>query len=857
LPSIGNSIVILIEEIMLKKIGWYSLLLVALAGLVVLFNQLETAFGAVTTPPDFTDALVASVESPTDITFAPDGRLLITTQLGQLYVYKNGALVGTPALTLSSNAICSNIERGLLGVVADPSFSSNRFIYVYYTFKKFGSCVQNVANSSPMNRVSRFTFNSGSDMIDPASELVIIDNIPSPNGNHNAGDLHFGPDGYLYISVGDGGCQLWDKSKCAGDNANARSLDILSGKILRVDKNGVPPNTNPFYNNSGARRCGNPAVAFSRGGTCQETYSWGLRNPFRFNFKPDSSTFYINDVGQNVWEEIDNGQAGADYGWNVREAKCNNGSTTICPPPPAGMTDPIYSYVHTGCNSITGGAFVPDNIGWPAPYSGNYLFSDYVCGKIFLLTQSGNNYSQTDFVTNMGASSAVALTFGPYQNTQALYYTTYASGGQIRRVSYSPNSNRPPNAVISANPLGGATPIQVNFDGSGSSDPDSGQTISQYIWDFGDGSQVVTTTVPTTNHNYTVVGAYTASLKVKDNFGATSDPATIKINAGKVPTILEVQPAENTLFRAGQSITLHARAVDGLGQAIPTNGYSWVVLKHHVDNMGPHTHPLFSAIGNGGDATTFNAPDPEDVNSTGAGNYLQIQLTVTDINAVGLFTVKNYNLNPKRVILSFATAPVGATITINSTDLSTFPTFPKLISWEGWVINVDLINIPGGLTFNNWSDGGTKAHQITTPPGATTYLATFQGGNCAATPTVVINDTDNDNCGSLRSAIAAAAAQGGGNTVGFISNVQGATIFLNRSLNIPTDVKIIGRCGGGSTGVTLQPAVSFTNAGYGVQLGGSNTFVGFKLLGFMAANIKPPLKLAGTGNQVACLKIAG
>ncbi len=832
---------------MFKKIGWYALLGMALAGLMVLFSQIETVFGA-STPVDFSDALVATVASPTDLTFAPDGRLLITTQSGKLYVYKNGALVSTPALTIGTSAICTNSERGLLGVTTDPSFSTNRFVYVYYTFKKFGTCDQNSPNSSPMNRVSRFTFNSGSDVINPASELVIVDNIPSPNGNHNAGDLHFGPDGYLYISVGDGGCKLWDGSTCSGANDNARSKNTLLGKILRVDSNGIPPNTNPFYNNSGAVRCGNPASTFSQAAVCQETYAWGLRNPFRFAFKPGTSTFYINDVGQNVWEEIDNGQIGADYGWNVREAKCDNGSTTSCPPPLAGMTDPIYSYQHGSCNSITGGAFVPTNINWPAAYSGNYLFSDYVCGKIFVLNPG--NTTASDFITGMGGSSAVAMTFGPYNNTQALYYTTYAGGGQIRRVSYSPNSNRPPNAVISANPRGGATPILVNFDGSGSSDPDAGQTISQYIWDFGDSSPIITTTIPTTNHNYTTVGLRTATLKVKDNFGATSDPAPIQINAGKVPTILEVQPAANSLFRVGQSITLQARAVDALGQAIPTSGYSWVIQRRHNGN---HSHPIFSATGNGGATTTFPPIEPEDINSTGAGNYLEMQLTVTD--SLGLQTTLNYNLNPKLVNLTFATVPAGATITINGTDYSTIANAPPLVSWEGWAINVDLSNIPAGLTFNNWSDGGTKAHQITTPGGPTTYLATFLGANCADTPTVVQKNADDGTCGTLRSAITAAAAQGGGNTVGFSSTFQNATITLNSSLAIPTGLSVIGRCGGGGQGVTLQPAANFTNAEYGVQLGGNNRFVGFKFQQFRIANIKSPFKLAGTGNQVACLQI--
>ncbi len=165
---------------------------------------------ATAVPTGFTDTLVASIGSPTALAFTPGGQLLVTTQLGDVRVVQNGTLLPAPALDLGS-VLCTASEQGLLGVAVDPSFTSNGFVYLYYTRNKSGTCV---------NRVSRFTM-SGS-TISMASESVLVDEIPSPGGNHNAGDVRFGNDGYLYISVGDGGCDWAGNSGCAGANDAAR-----------------------------------------------------------------------------------------------------------------------------------------------------------------------------------------------------------------------------------------------------------------------------------------------------------------------------------------------------------------------------------------------------------------------------------------------------------------------------------------------------------------------------------------------------------------------------------------------------------------------------------------------------------
>lgn len=400
------------------------------------------------TPPPSTprleNALVTEIGGPTAIAFTPDQRLLIITQGGQLRVFQNGSLLATPAVDLGSR-ICVNGERGLLGVAVDPDFASNNFIYLYYTFNKFATCPagQPTNPNNPVNRVSRFTLGKDN-TIATTSEVVLIDNIKSPNGNHNGGDLQFDKEGFLYISVGDGGADYTGDSGGGGDNNAARDRHVLLGKILRITRDGLIPPTNPFQG-ADSGRCNLTGIT-TVGNWCQETYASGLRNPFRIAFDPNAAgtRFFINDVGQGVWEEIDEGISGADYGWNIREGPCVNGSTTNCGPAPAGLINPVFAYPHTSdCNasgvmgnSITGGAFVPNGV-WPAQFEGSYLFGEFVCGKIFQLKPNGaGGFTASEFVTGLGGGSAVTMIFGPHQGTQALYYTTFANGGQVRRISF-------------------------------------------------------------------------------------------------------------------------------------------------------------------------------------------------------------------------------------------------------------------------------------------------------------------------------------------------------------------------------------------------------------------------------------
>jgi glucose/arabinose dehydrogenase len=688
-----------------------------LAVLLTVLPGPAPAHGAVALPPNFDDRLVTDLFRPSALAFTPDGRLLIASTLGTMHVYENGALRPAPALDISSK-VCFDNERGLLGLAVDPSFETNHYVFAYYTFKKYGVCEMNTANS-PVNRVSRFVLGANN-VIDPASEVILVDNIPSTDGRHNAGDLHFGKDDYLYVSVGDGYCDYAGNSGCANLNDASRDQNVLLGKILRITRDGDIPPGNPFTGTQAAR-CNVTGVIQSNR-KCQETFAWGLRNPWRIAFDPNASgtRFFINDVGESHWEEIDLGVSGADYGWNVREGPCARDSYTNCGPPPVGMTNPIFSYDHTaGCSSVTGGAFVPLGA-WPAQYDDVYLHGDFTCGKIFALKPSGGSYSESEFATGLGVNSMTGMIFGPDGAGQSLYYMTWASspteGHQVRKISFTGTANRSPTAGITADPTYGALPLDVNFNGTSSTDPD-GDPLT-FEWDFGDGSPHGSGA--TTTHRYTSAGTYSATVIVRDNRGG-QDSRSIRIDAGNTPPIPQIDsPAPGARFSVGEQVTLTGSATDAQEGQLADSRLTWTVERHHDTHMHPFLPPT------SGNDIPIVGPQPEDLTATNT-SYLEILLTATDSN--GLSRTISQDFRPKLVDLTFASDPPGLHVDVNEVEM----TGPQTVtSWEAWQLTLsaqEQTDATGQLwRFYSWSDGGTASHAITTPAAATTYTAKFTHG---------------------------------------------------------------------------------------------------------------------------------
>ena len=285
----------------------------------------------------------------TAMAFSPDGRLFICLQGGSLRVVKNGVLLSTPFVTVPTSSVG---ERGLLGVTFDPNFASNGFVYVYYTSAVGGA----------HNRISRFT--ASGDVAVSGSEFVVADlpNLSSAT-NHNGGALAFGPDGKLYVAVGENATP-----------SNAQLLTNIFGKMLRFNADGSIPTDNPFFG--------------STTGLSRSIWAYGLRNPFTFVFDPGSSTMFINDVGQSAWEEINLGRAGANYGWPTTEGVTTNPS----------FDSPVFAYGHSANNTlvtgyaIVGGSFYrPGTVQFPSAWVGQYFFGDYVAGWVNRLDRTNGN----------------------------------------------------------------------------------------------------------------------------------------------------------------------------------------------------------------------------------------------------------------------------------------------------------------------------------------------------------------------------------------------------------------------------------------------------------------------------------
>ena len=352
----------------------------------------NSARGAATLPPNFAHSqVVGGLASPTAMQFAPDGRLFVAEQRGTLRVVKAG---GTLATFLDiSGRVDSAGERGLLGVAFDPDFSNNHYVYLYYTQKATGT-------TPAHNRVIRVTADDDRAVVGSEKFILRLNNLSSAR-NHNGGAIHFGEDGKLYVAVGDN-----------NNGENAQSLRNLKGKMLRINKGGTIPRDNPFYDQTTGE---NRAI-----------WALGLRNPFSFAVQPQTGKVFINDVGEQTWEEINLGATGANYGWPRYEG----------PESDSRYRNPVFAYRHgstntTGC-AITGGAFYnPTTRQFPSGYVGDYFFADFCSGWIRRLDAATGNVS--GFATGLESPVDLKVSKGG-----SLYYLSRGEGaGSVGIIRYT------------------------------------------------------------------------------------------------------------------------------------------------------------------------------------------------------------------------------------------------------------------------------------------------------------------------------------------------------------------------------------------------------------------------------------
>lgn len=665
---------------------------------------LSTRHGIVTAlPKGFIDEGVTRLSGAISGTFAKDASgttlFFLATKEGVVHLVNNPFGVGvttSPVLTLKP---CKTADRGLQSIVAHPTFAQNGWLYVFYA--TLSGCVPG-PTSGPSNVISRFQWVGGKFI----EEKVILKGPSNAEENHSGGAMMFGPDGYLYATFGDGGAPR--------DPPISQFTWTLHGKMIRINEHGSAPPSNPFAATGvSCRERGGDAVLKRN---CSEIIALGLRSPFRAAMDPntDQARFFVNDVGGARWEDIHEGRGGqalANYGWPTKEGPCDNGSYASGCSPEAKFNDPIHWYAHlnsTGGNTgkaIVGGAFVPNNV-WPSHFDNTYLFGDFVAGKIIKLKKDSSvacrtckpprsTYKETVFHSHQ---RIVDIFFGPYKQTQALYYTTRVGDVNVRRIRFTGDSNRLPVAVISAtSTLMGKAPLTVSFTASNSKDPDPNDSLS-YSWTWGDGSAGSSGLM--VSHQYTKNGTYSVRLTVTDKAGL-ADQAVVTVVVGTQPTVTMKSPKEGSTFAVGESFWLNATAKDSSGLSIPSSAMVWEVRRHH----NTHFHSWMDATtGNG--LKSKAAPPPEDYIAA-TNSYIEIVLTVRD--SQGLKTKISRNLLPRKVPVDFDTEPSNLELLL--IDGTVVKTPVRIISWENHVLKVHML-ASNKYAFDSWSDGKNKSHGI-------------------------------------------------------------------------------------------------------------------------------------------------
>jgi glucose/arabinose dehydrogenase len=755
---------------------------------------LASAAHSATLPSGFAETRVATgLASPTAMSFAPDGRLFVCEQGGKLRVIKNGALLSQPFITLS---VDSSGERGLLGVAFDPNFATNGFVYIYYT-----------TSASPVhNRVSRFTASaSNPDVVAAGSEVQLL-NLPNLSSatNHNGGAIHFGTDGKLYIAVGEN-----------ANSANSPSLSTTLGKFLRINADGSIPSDNPFVGQTS--------------GINQAIWARGLRNPFNFAIDRSNGRIHLNDVGQDSWEEVNQGVAGSNYGWPQTEG--NNPSGV------AGVRYPIHTYQNAGTNcAITGAAFYrPVTANFPAEYAGRYFFGDFCGGFIRMLSPPAYSTS-AGFAT--GIDSLVDIQVAA---DGSLYYLA-RGGGEVFRVRFTANSapsitSQPANRTVSA---GQSASFSVAA---------SGTAPLRYQWQR-NGANIASATSPT--YSFQTVAAdngATFRAVVSNDFGsATSNAATLTVLTNQAPTSSITSPTAGTRYRGGQTFTFAGTGSDAEDGPLPASAFTWQVDFHHDDHLHPFMPPT-SGITSG----TFKIADRGE---TSANVFYRVILTVRD--SAGLTHTSSVDLAPLTSVLRIESNVSNAKLTLDGAPITAPFSFTGV---EGVIRTLGAVSPQtsgsANYEFASWSDGGAQTHEIATPTADTTFTALFQP---TAATQIFREDFETERGWVLTSAAGTNTATTGRWQRGDPqpTNTQGTNLQLGTCLGGSVNCLITGLSAGTSAGANDVDGGMTTIESPPIALPGASTLtLRFRYyVGFLANATNEDffrVRIVGTNGAIAAL----
>lgn len=714
-----------------------------------------TSYFTCGTPNMAFQPVFSGLNLPTNVEFSPDGRVYVAEKSGLVKLF-DSLNDTTPTVVADFRTNVHNFwDRGLLGMTLDPAFTTGRpYIYVLYTYDATiggtapkwgtvggsddgGGTNPSVNGITASARLSRFAVDANGIMT--GSEQVLINDWDQQFPSHSIGDVKFGPDGYLYVSAGDGASFNLVDSGGLGTNpfpdpvnegGALRAQDILSdgdpatldGSIIRID-----PNT-------GAAAPGNP-YSSSPDANKRRVIANGLRNPFRITFKPGTSELFIAETGWNTWEEINRIPNATDtvaenFGWPAYEGDGPQPGYQGANLPllnqlyanPSLVTKPFFTYNHasavvsgsgepTGGSTPTGVAFY-DSASYPLAFKGALFFCDFARQRIYVMYTGPDGQINKNSVQVIGTSDPVELTAGP--NGDIFAVNLY--GGTITRL-VATGYSRPPVVSLVTDKTTGALPLTVNFDGSASVDPDGGQLT--YAWDLDGDGDFDDSTAAKPVFTYTLPADTTVRLKVTDIAGlsATASVVIRPANTAPVPTI--ALPSTTLTYAVGDTINFAGSATDAEDGTLAASQLSWSLAIVHANDIDPtntHEHAItsFNGVANG----NFVAPDHE------APSWLVLRLTATDSR--GLATTTSLRINPKTVTLSFTTTPAGLKITFNGTEYT--GAFSKTVNVNSAnSLSAAAAQALSGTNYNfaSWSQGGAASQIFNAPAVATTYAATY------------------------------------------------------------------------------------------------------------------------------------
>lgn len=739
---------------------------------------------ASTLAPGFQESVaITGLTNPTSLHFASDGRVFVTQKNGLILVY-NSLTSTTPTIFADLRSEVDDYwDRGLLGLALDPNFPATPYVYVIYAFDApIGGTAPTWNDTCPTppgattdgcvisGRLVRLTADVNTNTMVPGSEHVIINAWCQQFPSHSTDDIAFGADGALYVTAGEGASfnsvdygQYGNtyagdtRNPCADPPAGAGGVEspptaeggalraqsmlraagepvVLNGSLLRIDvSTGDGLSTNPNFSSTdlNARRID----------------AYGLRNPFRFTFRPGTNEVWIGDVGWGTWEEIDRvvdpTAASKNFGWPCYEGPnpqsayqsaglniCNNLSASA-------ITMPYYAYQHgvavvpgenctPGGSSITGLSFY-SGTAYPSAYQGALFFADYSRNCIWAMRTGSNGLPDPSKISLVvgNAGHPVDLEVGPGGD---LFYADLIDG-QIRRIQAVG-----PNAIAAAtSPTTGATPLTVQFDGTQSTDPDPSATLS-YAWDLNGDGIFNDSTLAKPSFTYTTPGLYNVRLKLTDSRGLSSVSSPLAIAAGLPPVPTINSPSSTLTWKVGDTISFSGSAVDGLGTPLPASALTWNVLLHHCVGGTATCHVHFIQSFSGVASGSFTAPDHE------YPSYIELQLTATD-PANGLQTTTSVRIDPKTVALTIQSTPAGAQIPIDGFTGTTPFTYSVIVGSTNSLSAPTSQTIAGNTyTFTSWSDGGSQVRTVLAGSTSATYTVQYKWTPTETTK-LVLGDT--------------------------------------------------------------------------------------------------------------------